>query len=104
MASLKGLLFIAAPCLFLYPALTFSAASVVNNGISVTFNDIPYFISPYSAGSLPKDPPGLEGAVELGGLYPITVLPESPSDNFSAVVDSFLAQDDVFQTDFLQSR
>ncbi|KAL9626323.1 MAG: hypothetical protein Q9164_007899, partial [Protoblastenia rupestris] len=79
-----------------------TGASHVNNGISVTFNDIPYFISPYSATSLPKDPSGIEESVEVAGLYPVTVLPSVSSGNFSALVDSFTAKDDVFQPGFLQ--
>ena len=103
LSLLKSCHLIVSLCLVLLSGDATGASSLRNNGISASFNDIPYFISPYSAASLPKDLSGIEGLVEVGGLYPMTVLPNVSSTNFSAFVDSFTAKDDVFQPGFLQS-
>ena len=80
------------------------AVSLSYSGQSVTLNDIPYFISPYSLGHLSLDGVSVSGCVSAGGLYPITALDSSvDTSDISALVESFTAQDDVFQPAFMQS-
>lgn len=86
------------------PISLIEAVSISYSGQSVTLNDIPYFISPYSAGRLSLDGVSLAGCVSAGGLYPVMVLDSSVNaSDISALVQSYTAQDDVFQPAFMQS-
>jgi hypothetical protein len=81
-----------------------NAVSLSSSGLSVKFNDIPYFVSPYSLGNVPLDQVSFEGSVSVGGFYPITVLDDSiDASDFSLLIERFTAQDDVFQPGFTQS-
>ena len=80
------------------------AVSVSYYGQSVSLNDIPYFISPYSSGHLSLDGVSVSGSMSVGGLYPVTILDSSvDTSDVSLLVESFAAQDDVFQPAFMQS-
>jgi hypothetical protein len=80
------------------------AVSLSSSGSSVVLNDIPYFIPPYASGKVPLDIDSLKECVSVGGLYPVTLITTSETNgNFSTLVESFAAKDDVFQSGFLQS-
>jgi hypothetical protein len=80
------------------------AASLLSSGSSVNLDGIPYFISPYSSGKLSLEEVNVSGSLSVGGLYPITLLNNATAmSDFTALIESFVAEDDVFQTGFLQS-
>lgn len=80
------------------------AISLSSSGFSVTLNDIPYFVSPYSSGKVSLKVVDVSTCVSIAGLYPITVLSNiTTADDSSLLMESFMAQDDVFQTGFMQS-
>lgn len=80
------------------------AVSVSYYGQSVSLNEIPYFISPYSSGHLSLDGVSVSGSMSVGGLYPVTILDSSvDTSDISLLVETFTAQDDVFQPTFMQS-
>jgi hypothetical protein len=80
------------------------AVSLSSSGSSVSLDDIPYFISPYSSGKLSLDGLDVSSCVSVGGLYPITILIDVITEgDFSSLVESFEGEDDVFQHGFLQS-
>jgi hypothetical protein len=103
LSVLKSFPLVVSLSLSLLPAHTVCTASFSISGISVSLNGIPYLISPYSRGKVPNNPPGISGSVQVGGLYPMTLLPDFSSSNFAALVESFTKKDDVFQPGFLQS-
>jgi hypothetical protein len=80
------------------------AASLLSSGSSVNLDGIPYFISPYSSGKLSLEEVDVSGSLSAGGLYPITLLNNvTAMSDFNALIGSFVAEDDVFQTGFMQS-
>jgi hypothetical protein len=81
-----------------------NAVSVSYYGQSVSLNDIPYFVSPYSSGHLSLDGVSFSSSMSVDGLYPVTVLDSLvDTSDVSLLVESFTAQDDVFQPAFMQS-
>jgi hypothetical protein len=80
------------------------AVTLSPSGSSVSLDGIPYFISPYSSGKLSLDEVDVSACSSVGGLYPMTLLPDITAEsNFSVLLEKFVAEDDVFQVGFLQS-
>lgn len=90
--------------LSLYGYRVVGAISLSSAGSSVSLDGIPYFISPYSSGHLSLDGVDVSSSVSAGSLYPVTILSDvTDESDFTALVESFSAEDDVFQPGFLQS-
>lgn len=88
----------------LFPAHFVDAISLSSSGSSVSLDGIPYFIPPYSSGKLSLDEVDFSGCVSVNGMYPITLLSNVTAESdFKPLIESFMAQDDVFQTGFMQS-
>lgn len=80
------------------------AVSLSSSGSSVSLDGIPYFISPYSSGTLPLEGLDLSTCVSVGGLYPVTLLSDAAAEsNISVLMETFIVEDDVFQAGFMQS-
>ncbi len=80
------------------------AISLSSSGSSVSLDGIPYFISPYSSGTLSLEGLDLSTSTSVGGLYPVTLLSDVTAEsNISVLMETFLAEDDVFQAGFMQS-
>lgn len=80
------------------------AVTLSPSGSSVSLDGIPYFISPYSSGKLSLHDVDFSACASVGGLYPVTLLPDvTAGSNFSVLMEKFMAEDDVFQVGFLQS-
>jgi hypothetical protein len=88
----------------LLPIPFIEAVSLSSSGSSVSLDGIPYFVSPYSLGKLSLEEVDVSGSVSVGGMYPITLVSNATAvSDFTALIESFVAEDDVFQTGFLQS-
>ncbi|TKA76728.1 hypothetical protein B0A49_01173 [Cryomyces minteri] len=99
---------LASPCILaaLFQVFHFAAATLSSTGITVTLNDVPYYIPPRSVGTLPANKGLIEAATSAGGLLPLTVI-STPSftygsSDLAATVASYTASDDVFQDGFLE--
>ena len=75
------------------------AISLKSTGVTVEFNEIPYYIPPFSIGSLPIDLPSPD-IESINGFVPMTVI--SSTVDFAQLTQNFSATDDVFNTGFLQ--
>lgn len=51
-------------------------AQLVSAGFSVTFNDVYYYVSPYSVGNVSVDLTVLSTVSAVHGFYPVTVIQE----------------------------
>lgn len=102
--SLSLLLTVSSLGLSLYWGCMVDAISLSSAGSSVSLDGIPYFISPYSSGHLSLEGLDVSSSVSAGGLYPVTILGNVVDDgDFTTLIESFAAEDDVFQSGFLQS-
>ena len=83
--------------------VTSQSVSIASNGLSVTVNGIPYFVSPYVAGNITVNVTALSESASVNGFYPITIVQETvTSSELPGLVKNFTAADDVFQTAFTQ--
>lgn len=88
----------------LYTIGVADAVTLSSTGSSVSLDGISYFISPYSSGTLSLDGLDLSTCVSVGGLYPVTLLSDAKAEsNLSVLLETFRAEDDVFQAGFMQS-
>jgi hypothetical protein len=77
--------------------------SLASNGLSITLNGIPYYISPYAAGNVTVNLTALSKSVSINGFYPITVVQDAiSSSELPGLMRNFTSFDDVFQTAFAQ--
>jgi hypothetical protein len=74
-------------------------AAVSSTGFTVSLTDIPYFLPPQSIATLPVTD-SLKTAFSNGPFLPFTVM--KSTTEISAVTIQYLAEDDVFQTGFLE--
>lgn len=106
MASAKAFLKVSALVAGLaaiFSGIPVTAATLVSTGSTLIFNDIYYFVSPYSVGTISL--PSLSNAVSIAGLMPITVISEPvTATSFSALISNYTSTDDVFQLGFLQGK
>ena len=80
------------------------AVTLSSTGSSVSLDGISYFISPYSSGTLSLEELDLSTCASVGGLYPVTLLSDTTAEsNLSVLMETFMAEDDVFQAGFMQS-
>lgn len=82
-----------------------AALSFSNTGLTVTLNDIPYYVSPDAVATLPVRTK-LSSLAATAGFVPLTVI-NTPSVTYSendlaATLSNFTAADDVFQEGFLE--
>jgi hypothetical protein len=85
------------------PYVSTQSISLTSNGLSVTLNDIPYFVSPYVAGNVTVNVTALSKSTSVNGFYPITVVQDAiSSSELPGLVKNFTSSDDVFQTAFTQ--
>jgi len=77
--------------------------SLASNGLSITLNEIPYYVSPYAAGNVTVNLTVLSKSASVNGFYPITVVQDViSSSELPGLVKNFTLSDDVFQTAFAQ--
>lgn len=81
-------------------------ALLTSNGMTVTLNDIPYYIPASPIATIECDSKRLGASISVAGLVPLTVIQTSSltfsQNDFDATVAKYMASDDVFQTGFLQ--
>lgn len=86
--------------------LHLAQATLKNTGTTVVLNDIPYYVSPDSVATMPVF--GAFGRAKSTGLLPMTVFTASAAyyteSEMNATVTKYLADDDVFQTEFLDGK
>lgn len=75
--------------------------SLLSTGVTVTLNDIPYYIPPDPVTTLSTKLQQLNGVASVGGLVPMTVI-DTTGEDFSQTVSNYTTTDDVFQDGFLQ--
>lgn len=81
-----------------------SCGQLVSTGLSLTFNSIDYYISPYSPGNVTFDSSLLSNIPSVFGLKPVTVVQQQiTTDQLQPLVSSWVQEDDVFQEAFLQA-
>jgi hypothetical protein len=96
-----------AACLFAFLSLVSYVSSqsitLTSNGLSLTLNGIPYYVSPYAAGKITVNVTALSTSASVNGLYPVTIVQATVSSNeLPALVKNFSSSDDVFQAAFTQ--
>lgn len=81
-------------------------ALLTSNGMTVTLNDIPYYIPASPVATIECNSKKLGAATSLAGLVPLTVIQTFSltfsQNDFAAMVANYTASDDVFQAGFLQ--
>lgn len=81
-------------------------ALLTSNGMTVTLNDIPYYVPASPIATVECDAKRLGAITSVAGLVPLTVIETSAltfsQNDFDATVARYMASDDVFQTGFLQ--
>ena len=81
-----------------------TAAQLTSTGLSVSFNGVDYYISPYTAGNITVNATALSAANSMYGFYPVTVIQQDITvQDIPGVVSNFTSSDDVFQEGFLQA-
>ncbi|PWY91636.1 alpha/beta-hydrolase [Aspergillus sclerotioniger CBS 115572] len=79
-----------------------AAAQLVSTGMSVTLDNINYFISPYSAGNVTVSSAFLSGLPSANGFFPVTVVQEdTEASTLSSLFSTWTTKDDVFTDAFL---
>lgn len=92
------------PFLAVFFLLSGSCAQLISTGLSLTFNNVDYYISPYSPGNVTFNSSLLSSIPTVFGLKPVTVVQQQiTSDQLQPLVSSWLQEDDVFQEAFLQA-
>jgi hypothetical protein len=87
-------------------AVSSTSAQLVSTGLSVTLNDIYYFISPYASGHLPLTPSlsSLDKVPNVYGFKAVTVVQGAVArSELPALFANWTAIDDVFQPAFSQA-
>lgn len=79
------------------------SVSIASNGLSLTLDGIPYYVSPYAAGNVTVSATALSKSASVNGFYPITIVQETiASSELPDLVKNFTSSDDVFQAAFTQ--
>ncbi|RAL16002.1 glutamyl-tRNA(Gln) amidotransferase, subunit A [Aspergillus homomorphus CBS 101889] len=81
------------------------AAQLVSTGMSVTLQDINYFISPYVSGNVTIPPALLSHVPSVNGFAPITVVQEDTAElsTLPSLFSTWSTKDDVFTDAFLDA-
>ncbi|KAB5546957.1 amidase signature domain-containing protein [Coniochaeta sp. 2T2.1] len=83
-----------------------SAAQLVSTGLSVTLDNVNYFISPYTAGKLPDASASvvLTKVPSVMGFQPVSVIQQAVAkSDISALLANWTALDDVYTSAFSQA-
>ncbi|KAH7309059.1 glutamyl-tRNA amidotransferase [Stachybotrys elegans] len=83
-----------------------AAAQLLSTGASVTLDNVPYYISPFSQGRLLSAPLSIPSLPQAFGFTPITVVAEdvaATGDDLPALLGNWTARDDVWQPAFLSA-
>jgi hypothetical protein len=76
----------------------------VSTGLSVTFGDVYYFMSPYSPGNVTVSPTSFSSVPSVLGFKPVSVVQGSVAvSDLSSLFANWTATDDVFQDGFAQA-
>ncbi|KAH8907625.1 glutamyl-tRNA amidotransferase [Coniochaeta sp. PMI_546] len=106
MSPTRSFLSLCSVALSFLTAASPSSAQLVSTGLSVTFNDVYYFISPYSAGKLDESSTSvsLTKVPSVFGFKPVTVVQEAVArSDLTALFANWTVIDDVFQPGFSQA-
>lgn len=76
------------------------SAQFASTGLSVTLQDIHYFISPFSAGKVAVDKKALDKVPGIFGFKPVTVVPDAKESDLTQLLSNWTSIDDVFQPAF----
>ncbi|KAJ6473807.1 amidase signature domain-containing protein [Mycena sanguinolenta] len=81
-----------------------TSAQLVSTGLSVLFNDVYYYISPYSSGKLVISPTSLPNVPSVHGFKPVTVVQEAVTlSEIPSLLSNWTAIDDVFRPVFAEA-
>lgn len=84
--------------------LTTTYGQLKSTGLSLKFNGVDYYVSPYSPGNVSFDASLLNKIPSIFGLKPVTVVQQPiTAAQLPALVSSWMQEDDVFQAAFLQA-
>ncbi|RAK75680.1 glutamyl-tRNA(Gln) amidotransferase, subunit A [Aspergillus fijiensis CBS 313.89] len=99
----RSALGLSAPCLM--GLIGSVAARLVSTGMSVTLQDIDYFISPYAAGNVTVSSALLSNVPSVNGFAPVTVVQEDTTElsSLSSLFSTWSTKDDVFTDAFLDA-
>ncbi|KAK0628366.1 glutamyl-tRNA amidotransferase [Bombardia bombarda] len=87
--------------LFILAAISTVAAELTSSGLSVTYNDVYYYISPFSSGNVTISPTSLRAVPSIHGFKPVTVVQGSVARaQLPALLAKWNSTDDVFQPAF----
>ncbi|PYH47320.1 glutamyl-tRNA(Gln) amidotransferase, subunit A [Aspergillus saccharolyticus JOP 1030-1] len=91
------------PCL--WGLIGSAAARLVSTGMSVTLQDIDYFISPYASGNVTVPSAWLSHVPSVNGFAPVTVVQEDTTElsTLSPLFSTWSTKDDVFTDAFLDA-
>lgn len=88
---------------YLFSYVSTQSISLISNGLSVTLNGVPYYVSPYAAVRVTANAIALSKSTSVNGYYPITVVQATVSSSeLPGLLKNFSSSDDVFQTAFTQ--
>ncbi|KAJ7314350.1 amidase signature domain-containing protein [Mycena albidolilacea] len=104
MAFASRFLFSLAATLLVLDALSGTSGQLVSTGLSIMFNDVYYYISPYSSGKLVISPTSLSSVPSVYGFKPVTVVQEAVTlSGIPSLLSNWTAIDDVFQPAFSEA-
>ncbi|KAK5655494.1 hypothetical protein OQA88_5765 [Cercophora sp. LCS_1] len=88
--------------LSLLTSLSSASAGLTSTGLSVTLDDVHYYISPFSSGSVNIPPKSFSGAPTVFGFKPVTVVNQGnvAEKQLPDILGNWTAIDDVFQSAF----
>lgn len=85
----------------LLPGLSVVSAQLTGTGVSVLLNDINYFISPFTAGTISVEPSALSSINTTYGFAPVTVVQDAIDEaSLPELFANWTSTDDVFQDGF----
>ncbi|KAF7342185.1 Amidase 1 [Mycena venus] len=104
MAFASRFLFSLAATQLVLDAASRTSAQLVSTGLSVMFNDVYYYISPYSSGELVISLTSLSSVPSVYGFKPVTVVQEAVTlSGIPSLLSNWTAIDDVFQPEFAEA-
>ncbi|KAM7194932.1 Amidase signature domain containing protein [Rhypophila sp. PSN 637] len=80
--------------------VTAVSAQFTSTGLSVTLQDVHYFISPFSVGKVSVEHKALNKVPGVYGFKPVTVVPDAKESDLPKLLSSWTSIDDVFQPAF----
>lgn len=84
--------------------LSTAAAQLVSTGLSVSLNDVYYFVSPFPSGKVDVSRESLRSVPEVFGLKPVTVVRDAVAwSDLAELFSNWTAIDDVYQAAFSEA-